>query len=240
LADGLTVLAAYCAAGRPDMRLKPWGSYEGWSALIRSAIVWAGLPDPGETRQDLTGRADGEANALTALIEYWSQVDPTGRGVTAGGLLRDLATFTPPYAEDFRAALLEFCPGSYGRLPSPNKLGKRLRAAAGRNIGGRCLDSRVSQGRQLWSVRTVARPAGGGSGDSGGGSGGIPTTDISHDDDWVNDDSGGSGDSGGSVSPRMRAHARVCAHARGVRENTVTTPTTDVSDHGDAWEGPET
>ena len=29
------------------------GSYEGWSNLVREAVVWCGLPDPGETRQEL-------------------------------------------------------------------------------------------------------------------------------------------------------------------------------------------
>src|ERR1700739_898578 len=31
LSAALTVLSAYCKAGRPAQRLKPWGSYEGWS-----------------------------------------------------------------------------------------------------------------------------------------------------------------------------------------------------------------
>ena len=43
----VTILAAYCAAGRPNMKLKPWGSFEAWSALIRQAVVWAGSPEPG-------------------------------------------------------------------------------------------------------------------------------------------------------------------------------------------------
>ena len=30
----------------PDLRLPAWGSLEGWSGLVRSAVVWAGLSDP--------------------------------------------------------------------------------------------------------------------------------------------------------------------------------------------------
>jgi putative DNA primase/helicase len=51
VAAGLTVLRGYSAAGRPDMRLPPWGSFEGWSKLVRGALVWAGEADPGETRE---------------------------------------------------------------------------------------------------------------------------------------------------------------------------------------------
>ena len=46
LVAALTVLSAYCRAGKPDQRLKSWGSYGGWSALVRGAIVWRGNPTP--------------------------------------------------------------------------------------------------------------------------------------------------------------------------------------------------
>jgi len=46
----ITMLRGYVAAGRPNQRLVPWGSFESWSDLVRSAIVWAGLPDPCSTR----------------------------------------------------------------------------------------------------------------------------------------------------------------------------------------------
>ena len=35
-------MKAFHAAGRPDMNLRPWGSFEGWSALVRNAdLAWA-------------------------------------------------------------------------------------------------------------------------------------------------------------------------------------------------------
>jgi hypothetical protein len=46
----LSILQGYIRAGRPDKRLTPWGSFEGWSDLVRSALVWANLPDPGDSR----------------------------------------------------------------------------------------------------------------------------------------------------------------------------------------------
>src|SRR5262249_29720320 len=53
LAAALTILRAYCVAGRPDQNLTAWGSFDGWSRLVRSAVVWAGLPDPAQTRMQL-------------------------------------------------------------------------------------------------------------------------------------------------------------------------------------------
>src|SRR5690606_32223409 len=81
LSAALTILAAYCRAGRPDQHLKPWGSFEGWSDLVRQAIVWIGMPDPGETREELARSSDREAAALRALIESWHEIDPEGTGL---------------------------------------------------------------------------------------------------------------------------------------------------------------
>lgn len=44
----LTIARAYVAAGRPGT-LPPMPSYEAWSNLVRSALVWLGCADPVET-----------------------------------------------------------------------------------------------------------------------------------------------------------------------------------------------
>ncbi len=51
----LTILGAYVQAGRPSMNLRHWGSFEGWSDLVRGAVVFAGLPDPGDVPVDAGG-----------------------------------------------------------------------------------------------------------------------------------------------------------------------------------------
>src|SRR5262249_44347557 len=53
LASALTILRAYCNAGMPPQNLTPFGSFEGWSRLVREAIVWVGQPDPCQTRVKL-------------------------------------------------------------------------------------------------------------------------------------------------------------------------------------------
>ena len=47
----LTVLRAYIAASRPDLDLSPFGSFERWSGLVRSALVWLGAVDPCDSRE---------------------------------------------------------------------------------------------------------------------------------------------------------------------------------------------
>jgi putative DNA primase/helicase len=51
VAAALTVVRAYIVAGKPG-KLPPLASFEEWSDLVRSALVWLGLPDPVETSED--------------------------------------------------------------------------------------------------------------------------------------------------------------------------------------------
>jgi len=174
LASALTILSAYCQAGRPRQDLKPWGSFEGWSDLVRQALVWAGLPDPGATRQELAMSSDREAQALRALIRGWREIDPEGTGLTSSKLIDYLAAEHSKY-ELVRAAVIELCPAPYGKLPSPRSLGNKLAHLRGRNVGGMALDKRDSHGTALWCVTQVGDiPASqgwsGGSSCSGGGS----------------------------------------------------------------------
>jgi hypothetical protein len=196
LAAALTILSAYCRAGRPELGLRPWGSFEGWSGLVRAAVAWVGLPDPGATRQELVERADTEAQALQGLLAGWEEIDPAGAGVTASQALKALKADPDQYGT-LRAVLAEAFELSSGDLPSAQRLGKMLRRFAGRVAGGRCFAARPGHGGvTVWSVRPAGRDGPG----------------------------GGSGGSGGSVSPHPGACAGAGART-GVRSNTPTTPT---------------
>ena len=167
LADALTILSAYCYAGRPQQKLPTWGSFEGWSDLIRQAIVWYGLPDPGATRTELVEQSDREATALRALLGGWDELDPDRFGLTTVEILGRL-TKQPEQYERVRDAVLELCPPKAGHpLPSTGSLGNKLRHLRGRVIGGRCLDYREGRGRKrAWHVVT-AESENGDSGDTG-------------------------------------------------------------------------
>lgn len=155
----LTMLRGYCAAGRPAVGLKPWGSFEGWSTLVRNVIVWCGLADPGETRAELD-EVDTDANMLADLVAGWADLNlhvaPGQRGFTVAQALEALRTdegekrFTR-----LRSALAEMCPHPPGQLPTAKKVGSALRRFRGRVVAGQKLQSRVAAGNNLWFVETV-------------------------------------------------------------------------------------
>jgi phage/plasmid primase-like uncharacterized protein len=147
----VTILAAFCAAGRPDMRLKPWGSFEAWSALVRQAVVWVGMPDPAETRVELSRQSDREAAALRQLLAGWEEIDPSGRGMTVAAVLEELGEHPNGYAS-LRAALWELCPPKDGRAWNPRAIGMKLHHLRGRVIGGKLLDRRDAREGAIWAV----------------------------------------------------------------------------------------
>lgn len=148
----LTILRAFHVAGRPQVDLPGWGSYESWTALIRQAIVWLGLPDPAGGRIDLMERADVQASALRMLIESWPEIDSDGTGLTTGQLLRKLSEH-PNFFTRVREAILELCGGSPEKLPTVRSVGNKLRHLKGRIVGLLCLDSHPDRtGAQVWRV----------------------------------------------------------------------------------------
>jgi hypothetical protein len=81
LAGALTILRAYIVDGRPDMKLPAWGSFEGWSALVRSAVVWVGMPDPGQTRVVLQETADTPAQYMAVVSRLLGAHGPATAGI---------------------------------------------------------------------------------------------------------------------------------------------------------------
>ena len=162
-----TILRAYIAAGRPNLGLPAWGSFEEWSDLVRNAIVYAGLPDPAETREDLRRRSDIEGQGLSALLMGLQLLDPDQSGLTASEIL---ATVTDPEksrkesAQMIREALLQICRTTSGGLPNAQSIGMTLHHLRERPCQGMCLDKRDRHGTSAWFVRHVA---GGTSGASG-------------------------------------------------------------------------
>jgi hypothetical protein len=162
LGAALTILRGYCAAGRPDQRLKPWGSFTGWSELVRSAVVWAGLPDPGETRQD-SKQADREASRLPAILAGIEFLDAAGAGVTAMEIVHRIggsADQMGPSELALRDALTDLCRSKGAEMPSPRSIGMRLHHLRGRVAGGKYLHRGERDHTAIWSVKTAAAPPG--------------------------------------------------------------------------------
>jgi hypothetical protein len=157
----LTMLRAYCAAGKPSLGIKPWGSFEGWSSLVRNAVVWAGLADPGDTRAELD-EIDTDSNVLADLIAGWEELPGGGdRGCTVAEALEELRQ--DPEGKRYqrlRSALDELCPHPPGQLPTAQKVGYALRRFHGRVVAGHKLQMRVARGNRLWFGLQVGAVAG--------------------------------------------------------------------------------
>ncbi len=147
----VTILAAYCRAGRPDMGLTPWGSFGAWSDLVRAAVVWIGMPDPGETRGELATTADSEANALRMFIAALDETDPERDGLTVREMLR-LIDGDESRHEALRAAIGELAPTRGDKTPSARSLAMKLHHLRRRVVGERFLDSQRTKMGALWTV----------------------------------------------------------------------------------------
>jgi hypothetical protein len=168
---GLTILRAYCEAGRPDQHLEAWGSYEGWSALVRSAIVWAGLPDPSQTRDELRKSADTKSSVMRALVKAWhALLLRLGRdSATAKQAIEYACKSDPGPLPELRSIIDEVA--SKDGKPSSKGLGYVLRSLKDKpwatEVGLLALQERGEDrnGTKLWGVTVLA--AAGDAGDAG-------------------------------------------------------------------------
>jgi hypothetical protein len=154
----LTVLRAYIAAGKPDVGVRPWGSFDEWVALVPSAILYAGGADITLTRPSVGSELDPETGAVRALLVGLEHMAPDG--ITAKNMVSSLypreylmGEVLPDEHVGLREAIETLVTTPPGRAPNAISLGKKLGRWSGRNVGGRKL-SRVlnTQGITKWVV----------------------------------------------------------------------------------------
>ena len=153
VAAALTLLRAYQTAGCPDVGLPPMGSFTSWSRLVRSCVVWAGLPDPVATQQTLRETADRSSAEAAALLDAIASVQERDRWYTAQELL-ELAD--RPEGCELRSVLQEYCANHDGALPNVWRLGRVLQRHADRVCQGMALRRRVHRNRTYWRVVRVS------------------------------------------------------------------------------------
>ncbi len=146
LAAALTILAAYCKAGRPAQGLTPMGSFEGWSSLVREAVVWLGLPDPCSGRERLLEFADTAVDTLSMIINALEVCGAATEGVVIGELVARLypadrtGAPTDPASVEARQALEQLTGASVGRPPTGRAISNKLKVYRRRVVSGRYLD----------------------------------------------------------------------------------------------------
>ena len=157
LSAALTILRGWAVAGKPTHGLKAWGSYEPWSDVVREAVVFAGLPDPGDTRMALQTAADRDAGAMGVILDGLEKLDANGRGVTAADIIAKLKNVddgSPEWVAEMRSAVEELC----GKLDA-RPLSMKLRHFKRRNFHGKMLDAAGAdrQHGNRWTVMTAAK-----------------------------------------------------------------------------------
>jgi len=165
LIHALTILAAYCRAGRPSQNLTPYGSFEGWSSIVREAVVWVGLPDPCLTRIHLAKSSDLTNDALIQLIAAWQQYDPSAKGLVIAEMVKALYPQTREDAPDdeashaIRAALENLLGCPPGKTPTPRQVGNRMRSFRRRVVAGMFLDVEPTRNEhgKVWRLHSVGK-----------------------------------------------------------------------------------
>lgn len=159
-ADAITILAAFKRAGCPlPSDLRPFGSFEGWSRLVRGAVIWLGLPDPCSTRDGLEVAADTEKELLLDLLDALDAHDPNGEGVVVATLMTELYPGLNPPSDATSVALrvaIEAVTNCLpGKVPTARQVGSRFKRLRDRVVGGRKLTSRPGEKRSggvVWRV----------------------------------------------------------------------------------------
>jgi hypothetical protein len=155
----LTIVRGYLAAGSPG-KLPPIESYEEWSDLVRSALVWLGYADPVETMDTARGADPVREDRSTVFAAWRTELD-----VNAGYLAAELAELAEcryDYDQSFvrptlRSALLAVADkhGSGGQIDT-KRLGHWLKKNENTIVGGhKLIADRSDASRPRWRLRRV-------------------------------------------------------------------------------------
>ena len=155
----LTIVRAYITAGYPDV-LPPLASFEDWSGVVRSALVWLGCPDPCVS-MEAAREDDPELTEMREILTLWQQTfgqeGKTVRDVAEEASSRKPTQMGEPTdfaAPELRDALLRVA-GDRGNI-STRRLGKWLMDHEARIVGGLRIkrDGMAHGGIARWAVRS--------------------------------------------------------------------------------------
>jgi hypothetical protein len=119
VASALAIPRAYMAAGCPN-ECPPLASFDDWSRLVRSALVWLGYADPVATME--AARADDPSRAvLDAVMTAWLNIIGSEKPMTVGAIIAkaDLA------ASDDRQPILKDAIAAIATQPGKDELDAR-------------------------------------------------------------------------------------------------------------------
>jgi putative DNA primase/helicase len=127
----LVILRAYIVAGKPSPA-GPFGSFQEWSDLVRSALMWLGCSDPVQSNQ-VARREDPKIQALNSALVCCAGL--VGCGRDAKFTAKSLVTQAGTERGELFEALSFVALNKVGQLDSKS-LGKYLARVEGQIVGG--------------------------------------------------------------------------------------------------------
>lgn len=155
----LTIMLAYKVAGSPH-QADPLGSFEGWSEMVRDALMWLGCADPVTTMEEAREN-DPKLQELTEVLTHWRAgigtdpitvrrvIEKANKQSAPGGM-----GFATEYdLPDLREALLSVA-GRGGAINS-KALGRWLKANSKRIVGGASFEASgaIYDGAAMWQLK---------------------------------------------------------------------------------------
>ena len=141
IAEILTIVASYIAAGAPSVEVLPSG-YPEWDKFVRYPLIWLGRPDPLNANKDIR-ESDTETRSIAALCDVLLRIskDKNCHEFTAAGVigyLNDIA-LSAQEKGDLHESLVMACGDKYDSTRLGNWFGRNV----GRPVDGmRILKSR--------------------------------------------------------------------------------------------------
>lgn len=130
----LTIPLAYLAAGAPDVRVAPFGSFGDWDRLVRRALVWLGFADP-LAGAEILREHDPDLEAARLLLSAWHAAFGS-RPVAATEVIRAALETTPMGADYVRPELREALQLICFEKITARRLGNWLRVNRDRIVDG--------------------------------------------------------------------------------------------------------
>lgn len=167
VAAGLTLLAGFVAAGRPEQVPAPLGTFEQWDALIRQCVIWVGnqpdmdigIGDPVQSVIDRAGSdpiAEANAALLALLLEVYEGKTFTARDIAA---TCENARLEGPNLTEHAPGrkLLDAFGGFIRHKITSESVGSVLRFRKDNNVEGMRLETTPfrENGSAVWQVRCL-------------------------------------------------------------------------------------
>lgn len=158
LIAAMRILQWHVQCGRPQQQVRSMGSFESWSAVVRQAIIHAGLPDPCVNAKV----ADAGSSAVEAFLACWKAWNKAWAG-SARHLVEAIYADHSPAAKALQEASLELVGKAITKdgTPDPQVLGNHLGRIQGRNFANLRImrsEKRAASG-YAWRLEEVTQPA---------------------------------------------------------------------------------